>query len=152
VNRLISFLIIVLGTGVVSKLGMKIGLNGYFEVGTVVVATAQLVFDFGTKARQHDFLQRRYYELLSEIESKTEENEHQTRQYSAKLLILCAEEPMTMRALDAIAYNKAVDATIFDTEDQGRYRLKVTKWQRFMRQILAFQNVNFVPEIDAVEG
>ncbi len=69
-NRILSFLIIILGTGVVSKIGEKFGANEWLELGTVIAATLQLVFDFGGQARTHDFLQRKYYEFLAEIEDK----------------------------------------------------------------------------------
>jgi hypothetical protein len=146
INRSLSFLVIVLGTGVVSKIGDKSGFSSYLELGTVIVATLQLVFDFGSLARTHEFLQRRYYEVLSELEDRNIESDKDKLKYSAKLLLICSEEPMTMRALDAIAYNKGVDATISDSEQRKVYRLKVTLWQRLLRNVYAFHNVDFAPD------
>jgi hypothetical protein len=143
-NRLLSFLVILFGTAVVSKLGDKRAVGPYVEVGTVVLATIQLVFDFGGGARTHDFLQRRYYEFLSEIEEKGIAAEDEQK-LGAKLLLICSEEPMTMRALDAVAYNKAIDATISDPTRRKRHRIKLNWWQRMMRNLVAFTNTDFAP-------
>jgi len=50
-----------------------------------------------------------------------------------------------MRALDAIAYNQAVDATVYDADERKAQRLKITWWQRRLRNWCAFQNVDFAP-------
>ena len=97
----------------------------WVELGIVFFATAQLVFDFGGAARQHEFLQRRYYELLSEIETSDPDDRALERKWSAKLLTITADEPMTMRALDAIAYNKALDA-IYPAIEKQKYRQRVS--------------------------
>jgi hypothetical protein len=80
------------------------------------LATAQLVFDFGGLAKVHEFLQRRLYEILGELEAADPNDERAVRKWSAKLLAITADEPMTMRALDAIAYNKALDALVSPAE------------------------------------
>ena len=102
---------------------------------------------FGGIARTHDFLQRRYYEILSEMEDKSEISDADRKKYSAKLLLIYSEEPMTMRALDAIAYNKAVDATIADPSSQKAYRLKVTTWQRLTRNFFSYENTSFPTDV-----
>ena len=40
-------------------------------------------------------------------------------------MTIAADEPMAMRALDALAYNKAVDATISDPQRVAECRLRV---------------------------
>ena len=142
-NRALNFLTIVLGAGVVSKMGDRIGIGSWLELSTVVAATLQLVFDFGGRARTHDFLQRRYYEFLADIEGKSLESDEEKRMWSAKFTLICSEEPVTMRALSAIAYNQAVDATVYDSADRKAQRLKINWWQRIMRNWCAFQNVDF---------
>jgi hypothetical protein len=142
-NRILSLVTIVLGTGVASKIGDKIGISSWLEVGTVLAATLQLVFDFGGQARNHDFLQRRYYEFLAEIEGKSLDTDEEKLKLSAKLLLICSEEPVTMRALDAIAYNQAIDATVYDSAERKAQRLKVNWLQRLLRNWYAFQDVDF---------
>lgn len=147
-NRLISLAVIVLGAGVVSKVSKQIGIDEvYIELGVVISATAQLVFDFGGQARKHDFLQKRYYELLADIEGNPRPTDEDKIRYSAKLAMICSEEPITMRALDAVAYNQAVDATLIDPVERKQNRVKVTKWQYRLRHFSAFQSTDFSPDI-----
>lgn len=147
-NRIISLAVIVLGAGVVSKVSKQIGIEEvYIELGVVIAATAQLVFDFGGQARKHDFLQKRYYELLAEIESNFRPTEDDKIKYSAKMALICSEEPITMRALDAVAYNQAVDATLLDPIERKKNRVKVTVWQYRLRHFSAFQSTEFSPDI-----
>ena len=42
---------------------------------------AQLVFDFGSKARTHEFLQKQYYELLAEIEKGNPDDEAEKKKW-----------------------------------------------------------------------
>jgi hypothetical protein len=142
-NRILSLLTIVLGTGVVSKIGDQHGITTWLELGTVIAAASQLVFDFGGQARTHDFLQRRYFEFLSEVDGKNLENHEEKQKINAKLLLICSEEPITMRALNAVAYNQAIDATVYDTTERKSQRLKVTWLQRLLRNWCVFQNVDF---------
>lgn len=82
----------------------------------------QLVFDFGGRARTHEFLQRRFYELIAEISETKNPKEDDLLRWEAALNRLYSEEPPPMRALDAIAYNAAVDA--LDRDKKGRIRLR----------------------------
>ena len=113
-NRIFSFLVILVGAGVVGKVADFLKWNSiWFELIVVLLATLQLVFDFGTRAMEHKFLQRRYYDLLAEMELSAEPDVNSVaakKKWSAKLLTIAGDEPMTMRALDAIAYNQALDA------------------------------------------
>ena len=55
VNRSINFLVIILSAGVVAKSAELFRLPGYgLELAVVAVATAQLLFDFGGRARDHN--------------------------------------------------------------------------------------------------
>jgi hypothetical protein len=143
------------GAGAVGRFGALLGLTDQVLVlAATIVATLQLVFDFGVKARDHEFLQRRYYELLSEIESGISEidllSDHpqELEQYgskisswNAKLLLLYAEEPPPLRALDAVSYNAASDSL-------GRkMRVKINFWQNLLRHIYPFNGTSF-PYVD----
>lgn len=147
-NRLLNFLVIVCGAGVAAKALVEFKLKGsWLELSVVFFATIQLVFDLGGKAKTHKFLQRRYYELLAEWEPVEEPTEAQTKAWSAKLLVISGDEPMTMRAVDALAYNKALDATSRDTDIRKTQRQYLTWYQRRMRHLIAFQSVNFGPKV-----
>jgi hypothetical protein len=146
-NRSLNFLVVLLGASVAVKAATAHGpvREYWLELAVVFVATAQLVFDFGSKARTHEFLQKRYYEMLSEMETSDFVSEKAKSRWSAKLLTIAADEPITMRALDALAYNKAIDAWISDPQEAANCRLYVPWWQRRLRHILAFQGVQFLP-------
>jgi hypothetical protein len=83
----------------------------------------QLVFDFGGRARTHEFLQRRFYEVLAEMAETRNPDEAKLDAWEATLNRLYSEEPPPFRALDAVAYNAAVDAT--DMHKEGRIPLKL---------------------------
>ncbi|WP_439402779.1 hypothetical protein ACNJYA_10430 [Bradyrhizobium sp. DASA03068] len=101
----------------------------------LIFATAQLTFDFGYRARTHEILQKKYNDMLAEIELDAAPDE---RRYNAKLFAIAGDEPMPMRALDALAYNAALDATTSDPEMKRRNRLWVPRSHRFLRHKLAF--------------
>jgi hypothetical protein len=142
-NRTLNFLVIVFSAGVIGKVTEHFSISGlWLESSVLVLATSQLVFDFGSLARDHEFLQRRYYEMLSDMEISNTADQEADKNWSAKLLTISAEEPMTMRALDAVAYNKALDAIFDDPDIQKRYRQHVG-WRYFFRNYLAFHAHNF---------
>lgn len=145
-NRLVNCIVILLGAGAAAKWAKLVHIDDvWFEMAIVVFATVQLVFDFGGSARVHEYLQKRLYELLAEIEGSDTSDDHAMRRWSSKLLTITADEPMTMRALDAIAYNKALDAVVSPAE-KHKYRQVVSWWQARCRHFLAFQAVDFSPK------
>jgi hypothetical protein len=129
VNRIANFLVVLLGAAAFSDLANEYifaKASQIFGGLAAVVGAAQLVFDFGVRAREHDFLQRRFYELAAEI-SETPD-----------LLKLYAEEPTQMRALDAMAYNAVAESI-----GRGQYRVKITWFQTLFSQILPFDRSKF---------
>jgi hypothetical protein len=153
VNRSLNFMVIVLGTAVVAKIATRSPSFSYsLEIGVVVVATAQLVFDFGGRACVHAFLQKRYYELLAEMETGAIDTAKAKEKWSAKLLTIAADEPVTLRALDAIAYNQALDAWTSDPEVLRQCRVPVTYWQRRLRNIRTYHDVQFQPAVEPQNG
>ena len=144
VNKSLNFLVIILGAGVAAKAAVHMNFGEYWlELGVVFFATGQLIFDFGSRARTHEFLQRRYYEMLSEMDAAAADSEDADRRWSAKLWQISADEPLPMRALDALAYNKAVDATVSDPEEAMSYRLYVPWHHRRLRHVFAFQAARY---------
>jgi hypothetical protein len=104
-----------------------------------IAGTLQLVFNFGERARFHEFLQRRYYELLEQIAKKQVPEEGDITNWLADSYRIYAEEPPPYRALDAMAYNAAARAT-------GRTSCrKLNLWQRLCRHCIRFDNSEFPP-------
>jgi hypothetical protein len=150
-NRFLNLLVILLGAGVAGKAARLIHIEeNWLELGVVFFATLQLVFDLGGRARDHQFLQRRYYELLAEMENENLDDEAIRRKWSAKLITISGDEPMPMRALDAIAYNKALSATCDDPATLQGYRQHVSFLQRRLRHIFAYHAASFPLESEYV--
>jgi hypothetical protein len=146
VNRSLNFLVVLLGAGVAAKVASHTNFSEYWlELGVVFFATAQLVFDFGSRARTHEFLQKRYYEILSEMDAEGAHSADNIKKWSAKLCLISADEPLPMRALDALAYNKATDATTGDLKKAMAARLYVPWHHRRLRHFFAFQAAEYLP-------
>src|SRR4051794_6625590 len=94
-NRLLNFLVIVLGAAVAGKASNLFHIEElWLEFAVLIVATAQLTFDFGYKARTHEFLQRKYHETLAELEL---DPSSELQKWKSKLQTIAADEPMPMR-------------------------------------------------------
>ncbi len=74
-------------------------------IATTAIATFQPVFDFGGRASEHSYLQKRCFELLAELEGTEDSGGAIVRTLKSKMTNLFADEPPMMMALDAIAYN-----------------------------------------------
>jgi hypothetical protein len=135
-NRLLNFIVILLGAGVAGKVMKLFSLDeAWLEFAVLIFATAQLAFDFGYRARTHEFLQKEYNRLLAEIELDPRPS---AKRYNARLFSIAGHEPMPLRALDALAYNAAVDATIGDPTEKRQHRLWVPRRHRWLRHFIAF--------------
>ena len=119
-NRWFNFAVILVGAAGVSEIFGKVhgalGDNGPVIYGIMVAAigAAQLAFDFGGNARDHQSLQRDYYNLLADIEETVEPSEQQLAAWNGRLTRIASDEPPIMRAIDAKAYNDAIDAMELD--------------------------------------
>jgi hypothetical protein len=147
-NRIFNFIVIVLGATVVGKLATPhAGFDTWIEFGIVFVAALQLVFDFGGRAGTHAFLQKRYYDVLADMEMSSDvESPKAIKKWSAKLLTIAGDETITMRALDAVAYNSALDSITTDPELIRGNRLHVPLRHRILKQFIAFQGTQFVSQ------
>jgi hypothetical protein len=140
-NRMLNFLVIIFGAGVAGKVSELFHFKElWLEFGVLFFATAQLTFDFGYKARTHEFLQRKYNEMLADIEL---EKTPDPAKWRAKQYTIASDEPMPMRALDALAYNAAVDATISDPADKQANRLRVPLLHRLLKNLIARQGYEY---------
>lgn len=146
-NRFLNLIVVLLGASVAGKIATHAHVEEYWlEFGVVLAATLQLVLDFGARASTHKFLQKRYYDVLAEMENEDLDDEKVSRKWSARLSTIASDEPMPMRALDAIAYNKALSATYSDPADLTGNRLWINWWRRRLRHLVAFQSADFPVE------
>ncbi|CDZ66326.1 Hypothetical protein NGAL_HAMBI2605_46020 [Neorhizobium galegae bv. orientalis] len=131
-SRFLNLAVILGGTSYASQ--VAVGSAGWtlaLGLGSATIGAVQLIFDFSGKAYVHERLQRRYYKLLASIEGKRNATIDDCAIWKAKLTQIYADEPPTLRALDAIADNQATAATYGSKEP----RLQVSFWQSLTRNI-----------------
>jgi hypothetical protein len=140
-SRSFTFTTVMLGTAAASNGLLRIGISGA-EIGVVVAAIGalQLVFDFGRSARDHQALQRDYYALLADIEERSEATDTDCAAWQARMIRITGDEPPTLRAVDAKAYNDAIDAT--DTFDATE-RLRIPTLHRMLGWLLPFDGYSY---------
>jgi hypothetical protein len=86
VNKSLNCVVIVLGAGVVGKIAKHVHIDdAWLELSVVIFATMQLVFDFGSRARLHEYLQKRYFEFLADMDNANLESAKTRSKWSAKL-------------------------------------------------------------------
>jgi len=134
-NRVFNFAVVGLGTAAVGGLLNMYSINAEFIGGVVaLIGASQLVFDFGRQARDHQALQRDYYNLLADIETETNPDEAQIAEWRGRMIRITADEPPVLRALDAKAYNDTIGAMEMPKEE----RLHIPWWQQPFAGLIAF--------------
>lgn len=140
--RWLNFTVIVLGAATVGDILAPLGITVLHLGGlTTVIGALQLTFDFGGKARTHQFLQHEYYQALADFQAKPDRNETEVAEANSRLTAIMADEPPIMKAVDAKAYNDAIDATGFYDQDQ---RLKIPWLHRRCKNFFAFEGANYL--------
>src|SRR5262245_36296790 len=137
-SRFLSFCVVVSGTAAVANLATLD--PRWLAAGAAVIGALQLVFDFNGRARLHENLQRRYFELIAAIDGAAGATDQNVAKWRADLNLIYANEPPPMRALDAIAYNKACDAL-----GCPESRRRVMPWQWLLQHFYSFPNTVFAP-------
>ncbi|WP_238121994.1 MULTISPECIES: hypothetical protein [unclassified Xanthobacter] len=110
-NRYATALSVLLGGAVMVDVAGKAGLDiVWIGAATAVVGVAQLVFDFAGRARIHETLQRRYYDLLAAMRRAVAPDTAELAEWNATLAQIYGDEPPVEPIADAIAYNAAGNA------------------------------------------
>lgn len=149
INKGINSLVIILGASIVGEVAKKLSFDDkYIQLPLLIVATIQLVFDFGGSAKDHHFQHTRYSEALAEMEKIASWDDEKEREWSARLVTISGDEVQTMRAVDTVAYNQALDALHGGTEIQTKNRLYVSWFQYIFRHFFAFSQTKFYPEVE----
>lgn len=110
-DRVGSFLVILFGAGAAADLAVALSPMAPRILAAIAAAIGalQLVFAFGNRARDHEFLQRRYYELLAEMDEFSED-ESRIPGWCGILARISGDEPPTRKLPEAVAYNAAASA------------------------------------------
>jgi hypothetical protein len=140
-NRLFSFLVVVLGTAAAADAFAAFDVNQlWIGLAVAVIGALQLVLDFGGLARLHMTLQRDYYLLLADIEAKPEASARQCADWQGRMIRITADEPPLLRAIDAKAYNDALDATSVDASPE---RLHIPLLHRLLGGLVPLEGARY---------
>ena len=134
-------MVVLLGAAGVSDLLGRYGI-GQVEIGVAValVGAAQLVFDFAGASRTHQSLQRDYYNLLGDIEEVLEPTAEQIAHWYGKMVRIAGDEPPTLRALDAKAFNDAIGAMEYFPQSE---RLYLPWYHRLLGRVFSYDGYDF---------
>jgi hypothetical protein len=141
-HRFLMFLIVALGTGAFGA-SLTGGDERWHLVITVCTGIAtlagliDLLWNVDGNARDHTRLRARCYDLLARLEAN--ESPALIRQ---EFLRLVGEEPPAMYAVDALAFNRAVDA--MDRPKGQKYVM--SSWDVFIRNVWRFRLNQFQTE------
>jgi hypothetical protein len=148
-NRWFNLLVIVFGTAAFGDfMSDKQYLGQYFALGVAIIGALQLVWDFGGQARDHQVLQRAYYGLLAEIEASHEDTAERRAEWWSAMIRITADEPPTLRARDAKAYNDAVDGLGSLSSEE---RLVVPLHHRLVSGVFSFEGHNYLKRKEVEE-
>ncbi|MGY9050004.1 MAG: hypothetical protein ACKVKF_23950, partial [Rhodobacterales bacterium] len=140
-SRIFNFMVVVLGAAAVGNVVEIYGIPQHWVgMSVAIIGALQLVFDFGRQARDHQTLQRDYFSLLAEIEAAPSADSDTCAGWYSQMIRISADEPPILRALDAKAYNDALDASgSFDSTE----RLEIPFFHRCIGGFVAFEGYNF---------
>lgn len=140
-GRLFNFLIIILGAGSMAKLGAEFEINlVYSGAAIALIGTLQLVFDFAGRGHEHRMLQREYTKLLADIERSTTDSHKACAAWAGRMIEIAADEPPVLRAIDAKAYNDAIDATGIYEETE---RVHVPWYHKLLSSVISFDGYEY---------
>jgi len=145
--KLLTGLQVLLGTGAVAMLAQA--LPGSAPMTMVLAALAgviMLVTDPAASAREHRIFRARYLGLLAEIDEAGAEEANAGRA-RAQMSRIAADEPPVYRAVQALAYNAAINALYPEAEAKG-LRYRVGALQRIFAHVLPMRGATF--SIDTV--
>ena len=138
-SRFLNLAVILLGTAAVADLLASSGFSAWIGVAVALTGSLQLVYDFGRRAAEHAMLQRDYFRLLAEIDEDGSDDPAKLARWYAAMLRISGEEAPVMRAVDAIAYNAALDAM----ELPDGERLRIPFWRQALAHLCAFGGTRF---------
>lgn len=139
-SRLANLAIILLGAAAIGDVTAAFGIDQlWIGAAVAIIGALNLVFDWGGMANTHTSLQKAYFNLLADTSEVLEPSAREIASWNAKMFRITADEPPTYRALDAKAYNDALDAQELGNE----HRLHIPKWQLWLGRVFYFEGTQF---------
>lgn len=138
-HRWIMFAVVAFGTAGVGNFLLAIKIDQVaLAATTAILATIDLVLDLRGKAELHGRLKQQFFALLAKIERNREPSTKQVCEWQAEFIELTALEPTEFRAVNAIAYNDAVDALGRDPKKE-----KLKWYHRLFGSYFSFRGHDF---------
>jgi|HubBroStandDraft_6_1064221.scaffolds.fasta_scaffold1458774_1 hypothetical protein len=142
-NRWMLFIVVLSSTATMANFIVTLGISSeIFSIIAATFAAANIAFGFSNRARDHDFLRRKYYELLAKLVEQHDQKDIAERVH-CDMLRASAAEPPPLRALDAIAYNAALQGLGRDESE----RIPIRWWESLFRQMYPFNGTNFASRV-----
>ncbi|MCY4642976.1 MAG: hypothetical protein OXC41_09875 [Gammaproteobacteria bacterium] len=140
-NKVILVGIVFLNSGAVATISID-QTNWKWAMGLTLISpllvAINLVFDLTNKARNHEFLSRRFHALEMSIDVD-EASEEKVREWRKCIYSIYEDEPATYYALNAICYNDATQALGYSK----KFTLSVTSGQRRLRHWVKYSATDF---------
>lgn len=114
-HQFMLFIVVLLGSSAIAAFGASYPFLGQIAgVLVAIISAAQLVWDFGGRARDHKELRRRYYNLLAE----TEESTCDMGSIRSRMTAIYADEPPIRQRANKLAHNQAGESLFGDDFDR----------------------------------
>ncbi len=140
-HRILMSIVVIVGTFAIgSSLTAENLLATYGTAIAVLAGLIDVLWNIDGLARLHSDLRRRSYDLLARLEAG-----EPIERIGVDFIRLVAAEPPPMHAVNALAFNAAVDA--LGRPPGQKYVLKT--WQRWLRHWYPFRPNQFPTEEDA---
>ena len=138
-HRWMMFAIIAFGAATMAAVSRPFGISPeWLALISTLIGAANIAFSFSVRARDHDYNRRRCYELLARLTEGRADPNMPTRIH-CEMLRLTASEAPPLRALDAIAYNAALDGLGRDKTD----RIPIRWYESLLRHLYPFNGTDF---------
>ena len=155
--QVMNFLVIVLGAATVGNLLESLGVSALIGVdntvltgsGVAMVGGASMAFDFAGRAANHRQLQSDYYRLLADIVRAGAASKDRAAEFDAQLVAIYANEPPVRRAVDAKAYNDALDALRDAAGYSAEDRLVIPWWHSLLGGLFFFEGHEYKRKSDS---
>ncbi|NBC32480.1 MAG: hypothetical protein GVY13_07365 [Alphaproteobacteria bacterium] len=138
-HKLFLLLIILSGT---ASFASFFGSGAAWGLVTALLAATDLVFGLSDRARDHEFLRRRFAQLAGRLRATSDPTEADIHEWTRERIEIETDEPPTMWALEASCYNEVVHAWGRET-DWGVVPLR---WHhRLFMDVWPFAKAEFPP-------
>ncbi|MCS0501414.1 hypothetical protein [Ancylobacter mangrovi] len=151
-HRLVMFITVLAGTAAVGSAFAESGVPTLI-IGLVVAffSTLDLVCDLSGAARLHEKIRQRCFDLMAELEECAAGDTAACQRISASLVKIYGEEPHTMAAVEALAWNSALAAVTNPGELDHDDLQTVTTWQWLTRHIWRYAGHTFTTPRERAE-